>query len=83
MSINAGKWLCIGGSESGKWIEQAEFHEVHPYNNPLRPDIYRPKALMNPQTNQIETFYVLTALNEERYEYALNDALSNQVGNNN
>lgn len=33
MSINSGKWLCIGGSESGKWIEQNEFHEVHPYNN--------------------------------------------------
>lgn len=84
MSINSVKWLCIGGSEAGKWIDQAEFHEVHPFdNNPLRPHIYRPKQLINPQTSQIETFYVLTELPEDRYDYALNDALSNQVGTGN
>ncbi|MDA3556654.1 hypothetical protein MKL42_03855 [Acinetobacter sp. AOR15_HL] len=84
MSINSRKWLCIGGSESGKWIEQDEFHEVHPYNNnPLRPHIYRPKKLLNPNTNQKEIFYVLTDLPEDRYDYALKDALANQVGSSN
>ncbi|MHC3046326.1 hypothetical protein C7G91_08015 [Acinetobacter nosocomialis] len=84
MSINSGKWLCIGGSESGKWIEQNEFHEVHPYNNnPLRPHIYRPKMLLNPHTNEKENFYVLTDLHEDRYEDALNEALANQVDTSN
>ncbi|ARG37460.1 hypothetical protein C7G54_12155 [Acinetobacter baumannii] len=84
MSINSGKWLCIGGSESGKWVEQDEFHEVHPYNNnPLRPHIYRPIKLLNPHTNQKEIFYVLTDLPEDRYDYALKYALANQVGTSN
>ncbi|AWO16102.1 MULTISPECIES: hypothetical protein [Acinetobacter calcoaceticus/baumannii complex] len=80
MSVNSGKWLCIGGSESGKWIDQKEFHEVHPYNTPLRPHIYRPEQLINPYTNQKETFYVLSDLSKDRYEYALNLALENQLG---
>ncbi len=30
-----------------------------------------------------KTFYVLTDLSEDRYDYALNDALANQVGTSN
>ncbi|WP_343501222.1 hypothetical protein [Acinetobacter baumannii] len=57
MSINSGKWLCIGGSESGKWGEQDVFLEVHPNNNnPLKPNIYRPKILINSITNEKKNF---------------------------
>ena len=39
--------------------------------------------LLNPHTNEKENFYVLTDLHEDRYEYALNEALANQVDTSN
>ncbi len=67
MAENSNKWLCIGGSEHGKWIEKNEFHEVYPYEgNFLRPHIYRPRNLLNPQTRKNEYFYVLTTIDDIR-----------------
>lgn len=81
MNNNLNKWLCIGGHEHGKWIEQKEFHEVYPHDdNFLRPHTYRPSRLINPITKKEQTFYLLTNLDKERIPLLIIRALNSETG---
>lgn len=72
------KLLCVGGSLSGEWRDFCEYFEVDLYDNLLRAEVYKVKQLLNPDTNELQIFFVYEGLLPEKYDYAVRYALDHQ-----